>query len=137
MPAWNGRSEGEVMDPRANGQPPPGYEAPIFNAMNNDQLVAFVPRPILCVMVLLCAGLWLLSRSWGAGLFYLVLHAIAAYFTYRDPQWLPILKEALQYRYRLWRLSFTPDGWRAMCWRMGVITVVLVVTLYIVSLWLR
>jgi type IV secretory pathway TrbD component len=125
------------MDPRANGQPPPGYEAPIFNAMNNDQLVAFVPRPILCIMVLLCAGLWLLSRSWGAGLFYLVLHAGAAYLTYRDPLWLQVLKEALQYRYRLWRLRFTPEGWRAMQCRLAVTAAVGIITLYTMSLWLR
>jgi type IV secretory pathway TrbD component len=127
----SGRSKGRLMDVQGNGQPP-GYQAPIFNAMNDDQLVVYVPRPILCAIVLLCVGVGVLSRSWGAALLYLVLHGLAAYLTYRDPRWLQVLKEALSFRYRLYRLHYRPAAWRVrvrLAWVSLAAGVILVYTL--------
>lgn len=123
------------MDFQGHGQPP-GYQAPIFNAMNDDQLVAYVPRPILCVIVLLCVGVGVLSRSWGAVLLYLMLHGLAAYFTYRDPRWMPVLKEALVFRFRLYRLRFRAAAWKSHVRRLWVATASGVIVLYAMSLWL-
>ncbi len=104
--------------------------------MNDDQLVACVPRPLLCVIVLLCAGLGVLSKSWGVVGVYVVLHGLAAYLTYRDERWLHIFVEALRFRYRLLRLHYRPQAWRRRTRLAWAVTVGSIMLIYAMSFWL-
>jgi len=86
-------------------RPPSGYQAPIFTAMTKDKLVAYVPRSLLLALVTFCVGAGFYWRSVGVIVVYVLLHGLMALATWNDRQWPHVWKEALQYRWKVWRMS--------------------------------
>lgn len=78
---------------------PPGYEVPLHRALTEPVLIAGAPRGFVILNGTLAAAIGLGLRLWLAGLVvWLAGHAIAAWVTRKDPEFLLVLSRHARHK---------------------------------------
>jgi type IV secretory pathway TrbD component len=78
-----------------------GYTWPVHRALTEPNLLAGVPRSLAILLWVTTAGLVFNLGQWWFLAVGLVLHAVAAYLTRKDPHFFPILLRAFKGQNRL------------------------------------
>jgi type IV secretory pathway TrbD component len=82
---------------------PAGYRAPIHLVFTRIMRLGNVPRQLVMGTALFCVGSGLALKSWGAVPLFVLLYAIMAYASHREPLWPHILVQAIRYHLKIRR----------------------------------